>query len=474
MIESKESRNVDRNAVASFLAKKRQIESLEKKKQKESRETLLKLRMEARGGKITKKIADAFRLEYDPKTRTSLPSKSSKDNKSTADIASTSSIASSVNRGSNSQYHSKDSHGKPRLREEIGRPRSMEGNGKPQPVPAIGRPRPAEANGKPRTAEVRRTKDKNHKAAPSGNPMDFKQLLSLASNLKDKPVDYSDPKTLVKLPIGKKPLIPEPTTKHLYEERQREIRSKGKKNDSKIDSRTPSATKSDSKTPSATKIDSRTPSATKSDSKTSSATKMTKPSASAAPLNVPKAKTGIVSANAKVKTPTAVASSNVGVTNNVKKNEANLPPWHRVDKGNNSGLSRADDRRRFPPPPYQNRYQGNFSRNNSQMQPGIRRQFDYEEYDSEEESDLEDFIDDTPIIENEDVSYRDYSKHIKEIFKYDRSKYANEPSFDDRRMESRYTDILKEEAYSARVGMKEDLEDYKREQAALKKRRIEK
>ncbi|KRX44652.1 Protein SPT2 -like protein [Trichinella murrelli] len=88
-----------------------------------------------------------------------------------------------------------------------------------------------------------------------------------------------------------------------------------------------------------------------------------------------------------------------------------------------------------------------------------QQMFDYlssESFDDEDEedSDLDGFIDDSPIDDAED-----YSKEIRRMFKYDPTKYKHLDKLDDRRMEASYADICREEAHSARVGLLEDLED---------------
>lgn len=83
--------------------------------------------------------------------------------------------------------------------------------------------------------------------------------------------------------------------------------------------------------------------------------------------------------------------------------------------------------------------------------------------DEEDDSDLTDFIDDGPE-DNED-----YSKHISEIFGYDKSKYRNIDDEDDTGMESNFAQQLKEEFISSKIGYMEDLEDMRIE--ALEKQR---
>lgn len=84
--------------------------------------------------------------------------------------------------------------------------------------------------------------------------------------------------------------------------------------------------------------------------------------------------------------------------------------------------------------------------------------------DEEDDSDLADFIDDG-LEENEE----DYSKHISEIFGYDKNKYRNIDDADDTAMESNFAQQLKEEYISSKIGYMEDLEDMRME--ALEKQR---
>lgn len=105
---------------------------------------------------------------------------------------------------------------------------------------------------------------------------------------------------------------------------------------------------------------------------------------------------------------------------------------------------------------------------------------DSEDYDSE----MDDFIDDGEEDE-------DYSKHIRDIFKYDKSKYRDE--YDDEPMESSFAQMQREEAFSKKMGeffifffkkfwiqsfcflspgLKEDLEDMRLEEEAQKKKAL--
>ncbi|XP_029438078.1 protein SPT2 homolog isoform X2 [Rhinatrema bivittatum] len=90
---------------------------------------------------------------------------------------------------------------------------------------------------------------------------------------------------------------------------------------------------------------------------------------------------------------------------------------------------------------------------------------DDEEYDSE----MDDFIDDGGESQDE------ISKHIREIFGYDKNKYKDESDYALRYMETSWKEQQKEESRSLRLGMEEDLEELKREEAELKaKKRVKK
>uniref|UniRef100_T1JE17 Uncharacterized protein n=1 Tax=Strigamia maritima TaxID=126957 RepID=T1JE17_STRMM len=82
--------------------------------------------------------------------------------------------------------------------------------------------------------------------------------------------------------------------------------------------------------------------------------------------------------------------------------------------------------------------------------------------DDEEDDEMDDFIDDG--LGNGD---EDYSKHIREIFGYDKRKYSMLD--DDDCIESSFSRQMQEESYSARAGLLEDLEDIKREQEELER-----
>ncbi|XP_077425148.1 protein SPT2 homolog [Vanacampus margaritifer] len=86
----------------------------------------------------------------------------------------------------------------------------------------------------------------------------------------------------------------------------------------------------------------------------------------------------------------------------------------------------------------------------------------YEEED-EYDSEMDDFIDDG------DDEQAEVSKHIKEIFGYDRNKYKDESDYALKFMESSWRDMQKEEARSLKMAVQEDLEEEKKEQEEMKR-----
>ncbi|XP_052825143.1 protein SPT2 homolog [Octopus bimaculoides] len=85
------------------------------------------------------------------------------------------------------------------------------------------------------------------------------------------------------------------------------------------------------------------------------------------------------------------------------------------------------------------------------------------ESDEEEEDDMDGFIDDEPI----DDDCQNVSKYIRSIFGYDRRKFKDEDISDIEKMETSFSQQMKEEIRSAKIGRLEDLEDIKREQEEL-------
>ncbi|XP_044538313.1 protein SPT2 homolog [Gracilinanus agilis] len=100
--------------------------------------------------------------------------------------------------------------------------------------------------------------------------------------------------------------------------------------------------------------------------------------------------------------------------------------------------------------------------------PMARKRYLEEDEDEEYDSEMEDFIDD------EGEPQEEISKHIREIFGYDRNKYKDESDYALRYMESSWREQQKEEAKSLRLGMQEDLEEMRREEEELKRRKAKK
>ncbi|KAG1140456.1 hypothetical protein G6F37_009067 [Rhizopus arrhizus] len=83
------------------------------------------------------------------------------------------------------------------------------------------------------------------------------------------------------------------------------------------------------------------------------------------------------------------------------------------------------------------------------------------------------------IVDDDDDSDRyyrgprknSYSDEISKIFRYDRSKYANEPIYSDDDMEANASEVLREEKRSERLAKREDLIEEQKELERLKKRK---
>ncbi|XP_005357900.1 protein SPT2 homolog [Microtus ochrogaster] len=101
---------------------------------------------------------------------------------------------------------------------------------------------------------------------------------------------------------------------------------------------------------------------------------------------------------------------------------------------------------------------------------GYKRPREYEDDDDDDEYDSE--MDD--FIEDEGEPLEEISKHIREIFGYDRKKYKDESDYALRYMESSWKEQQKEEAKSLRLGMQEDLEEMRREEEEMKRRKAKK
>ncbi|XP_054887897.1 protein SPT2 homolog [Poeciliopsis prolifica] len=89
----------------------------------------------------------------------------------------------------------------------------------------------------------------------------------------------------------------------------------------------------------------------------------------------------------------------------------------------------------------------------------------YEEEEEEYDPEMDDFIDDGGEEQDE------ISRHIKEIFGYDRNRYKDESDYALKFMESSWKDLQKEEARSLRMAVQEDLEEERREEEELKRKK---
>ncbi|XP_068004386.1 protein SPT2 homolog [Melanerpes formicivorus] len=96
---------------------------------------------------------------------------------------------------------------------------------------------------------------------------------------------------------------------------------------------------------------------------------------------------------------------------------------------------------------------------------GYKRQIEDDDDDDEYDSEMDDFI------EDEGEPQEEISKHIREIFGYDRKRYKDESDYALRYMESSWREQQKEEARSLRLGVQEDLEELRREEEELKRKR---
>lgn len=85
----------------------------------------------------------------------------------------------------------------------------------------------------------------------------------------------------------------------------------------------------------------------------------------------------------------------------------------------------------------------------------------YEDEEEEYDSEMDDFIDDEGDEQDE------ISKHIKEIFGYDRKRYKDESDYALKFMESSWKDCQKEEARSLKMAVQEDLEEERKEEEEL-------
>ncbi|KAK5610979.1 hypothetical protein CRENBAI_023662 [Crenichthys baileyi] len=90
-------------------------------------------------------------------------------------------------------------------------------------------------------------------------------------------------------------------------------------------------------------------------------------------------------------------------------------------------------------------------------------------YEDEEEEEYDPEMDD--FIDDGDEEQEEISRHIKEIFGYDRTRYKDESDYALKFMESSWKDLQKEEARSLRMAVQEDLEEERREEEELKRQK---
>ncbi|XP_053741052.1 protein SPT2 homolog [Synchiropus splendidus] len=88
----------------------------------------------------------------------------------------------------------------------------------------------------------------------------------------------------------------------------------------------------------------------------------------------------------------------------------------------------------------------------------------YEDDEDEYDPEMDDFIDD---VEDEQ---EEVSKHIREIFGYDRNRYKNESDYALKFMESSWKDMQREEARSLKLAVQEDLEEERKEEEEMKRK----
>ncbi|KAI8342758.1 SPT2 chromatin protein-domain-containing protein [Chlamydoabsidia padenii] len=91
-----------------------------------------------------------------------------------------------------------------------------------------------------------------------------------------------------------------------------------------------------------------------------------------------------------------------------------------------------------------------------------------EEEEEEEDDDLDSFI--VNDEDDEDNKVDDYSSEISKLFRYDRTRYANESVYSDDDMEANPMDVIREEKRSERLGRREDQIEEQLELERRKKR----
>ncbi|KAF2901726.1 hypothetical protein ILUMI_04454 [Ignelater luminosus] len=124
--------------------------------------------------------------------------------------------------------------------------------------------------------------------------------------------------------------------------------------------------------------------------------------------------------------------------------------------------------KQFPPPDVRRK---EFPPKDVKRKPAVANKRRIIDDDDEYDSEMDDFIDDGP------EETEDYSKYIKDIFGYDKSRYRGVDEDDIDNMESSFAQQMREDIRSTKLGIMEDLEDIKREKeekrvkALMKKRR---
>ncbi|XP_039294601.1 protein SPT2 homolog [Nilaparvata lugens] len=131
--------------------------------------------------------------------------------------------------------------------------------------------------------------------------------------------------------------------------------------------------------------------------------------------------------------------------------------------------------RQFPPPDVQRsrQFPPNDVRRRRPSPPRSSRYYADEDDEDEYDSEMDDFID---YGDGDDEDNEHVSEIISEIFKYNPSQFSIGDD-DDECMESNFGQIDKEEIRSLHIGLREDLEDIRREQAEKKeaqRRRLQK
>lgn len=70
-------------------------------------------------------------------------------------------------------------------------------------------------------------------------------------------------------------------------------------------------------------------------------------------------------------------------------------------------------------------------------------------------------------------TFNPHQQRISLFSRYNRHSFRDEPDFDDRSMENnRFSDVMKEEARSARIGLQEDLEDMRMEEEEKRRKKM--